>query len=62
MTRAAEAVKVVVAVGILSLVSYTMFRGQGWWWRLSMRSRVIFAMFAVLFVVAGGFFYMSQAR
>jgi hypothetical protein len=58
--KSAELVKVAIAVGILGLVSFTMFRGQGWWWRFSTRSRITFALFAVAAIVAAGFFYMSQ--
>lgn len=60
MLSGAEVMKVTVAIGILAVVTFTMFRGQGWWWRFSMRARVTFALFAVAFVVAAGYFYTHQ--
>lgn len=53
---AKELLKGAVGVGILALVTYTMFRGQGWWWRLTVRGRVTFALLAVAVIVGVGFY------
>lgn len=58
--RTAEILKVGVGLGILALVTFTMFRGQGWWWRMSKRSRVTFALMGVAIIVAVGIFYKTR--
>jgi hypothetical protein len=58
--RAAEIVKIAIAVGILGLVGFTMLRGQGWWWRLSKPTRVALAAVVTVGIVAAGFMYKSQ--
>jgi hypothetical protein len=58
---AADLVKIAIALGILAVVSYTFFRGQGFWWRLPMKTRVIVAAVVTVGIVAAGFMYQAQA-
>lgn len=53
----AQLLKAGVALAILALVTFTTFRGSGWWWKLTKTSRVIFAVFAVAIIVSIGIFY-----
>lgn len=55
-----EALKIGIALGILAVVSYTFFRGQGWWWRLSKPTRVALAAVVTVGIVLAGFSYHAQ--
>lgn len=53
-------IKASVAVGITGLVVYVTFRGNGFWWRLSLRSRLIFAGLGVAVITAAGVFFQTR--
>lgn len=57
-----NAIKYLLAAGILGVAGYTTFRGQGWWWKLPVKTRIIAASVVTLGIVAAGYMYEYGPR
>ena len=51
------ALKLALATGIAGVAIYTTFRGQSWWWRLRVRTRVLLSLATVVAFIAVGYIY-----
>lgn len=52
--KASEVAKVSVGIAVFVLVAFTMLRGQGWWWKMTKRGRVVAALVGVAIIVGVG--------